>query len=179
MKERLQRFMNIGIFTFMVLFLATVQTSLWFQIFGYFPGPALWVTVLVYVSLFRSTLETVLFAYLTAFILSTMTAMPEGLLMITCLGLALSAQVLKHRIYWAGASYSMMVCGLGALFFHLLHCLASFFIGDQPVTNPQVIDWLIEALLTPLAAPILFPVYHWLDRITNREQPTEASAQMT
>ncbi|MES2964363.1 MAG: hypothetical protein V4760_10760 [Bdellovibrionota bacterium] len=179
MKERLTLLGNVVLFLMVTLFLATFQTSLWFQMMGYFPGPALWVTCLIYVALFRSTLETVLFAYMTAFILATMTAMPEGLLMVTCLALALSAQVFKQRIYWSGASYSMLICGLGALFFHLFHWTASFVIGDMPVSKPQIIDWVIEALLTPLAAPILFPVYHWIDKMTNREQTSEVSARVS
>ncbi|MEK7357791.1 MAG: hypothetical protein AAB250_15165 [Bdellovibrionota bacterium] len=179
MKERVQLFANVVLFLMATLLLGTFQTSLWFQVVGYFPGPALWVTCLIYVSLFRSTLETVIFAYMTAFVLATMTAMPEGLLMVTCLALALSAQVFKQRIFWPGASYSMLICGLGALFFHLFYWTASFVIGDLPVSKPQIIDWLIEALLTPLAAPILFPVYHWIDKMTNREQAADASARVT
>lgn len=179
MKERMQLLGNVALFLIATLLLGTFQTSLWFQVFGYFPGPALWVTCLIYVALYRSTLETVIFAYVTAFVLATMTAMPEGLLMVTCLALALSAQVFKQRIYWQGASYSMLICGLGAFFFHIYHWTASFVIGDLPLSKPQVIDWIIEALLTPLAAPILFPVFHWLDKMTNREQAPEASARVT
>ena len=78
MKERFQLLGNVLLFLLMTMILATFQTSLWFQVVGYFPGPALWIPCLIYVSLYRSTLETVIFAYLTAFVLATMSAMPEG-----------------------------------------------------------------------------------------------------
>jgi hypothetical protein len=179
MKEKLYRAANIGLFVFAILVLGTIQTSLWLQIFGYFPSPAFWIPCLVYVALFRPTLEAIAFSYLAAFVLSTMTAMPEGILMSVCLALSLSAQVFKQRIYWPGSSYVMLVCGLAALMFHLYHWAATFLVGGDPITSPQISDWLIEALLTPLAAPLLFPIFHWFDRITGREPSTDISAQVS
>jgi hypothetical protein len=178
MKERLVLASNVALFLLATLVLASMQTSLWFEVFGYFPGPALWIPCLVYVALYRSTLETVIYSYLTAFVLSNLTAMPEGLLMISCLALALSVQVFKQRIYWTSSSYFMMVCGLAVLFFHVVHMLSTFLLSDSPLSHPQLTDWLIEALLTPLAAPVLYPVFRWMDRLTNREQASsEISAQ--
>lgn len=179
MKERLLLVANIGLFALAALLLGTIQTSLWFQIFGYFPAPALWIPCLLYVALFRSTLETVVFAYIIAFVLSTLTAMPEGMLMIACVALALTAQVFKQRIYWTSSSYFMMTCGLASILFHLVHWAVSFVVGDHPMTSPQISDWLIEALLTPLAAPLMFPLFRWFDRVTQREQPSEISARVS
>jgi hypothetical protein len=179
MKEKLLLAANVGLFVFATMILATMQSSLWFQILGYFPAPALWIPCLIYVALFRSTLETVIFAYLTVFLLSTMTAMPEGILMVSVLALALSAQLFKQRIYWSGSSYFMMMCGLGSLGFNLYHLAATQLIGSTPLTSPQISDWLIEALLTPLVAPGLFKVFRWFDHATNREQTPEASAQVS
>ncbi len=176
MKERTLLFTNIALFAGAILVLGTIQSSLWFQIFGYFPAPALWLPTLVYVALFRSTLETILFSYIAGFVLSTMTAMPEGLLMAVCLALALSVQILKQRIYWSGASYFMMVCGFGALFFHFYHWGATFLFEEVPLTSPQIASWLIESLLTPLIAPMTFPLFQWFDRLTGREQSTDLSA---
>ena len=153
MKEKLLRVANVLLFAFAVLLLATLQTSLWFQIFGYFPSPAFWIPALVYVALSRSTLETVIFAYVTGFVLSTMTAMPEGVLMIVCLSVAIATQLFKERIYWTASSYIMMTCGLASLLFHVMAWVVSYIVGDHPMTSPEVASWLIEALLTPLVAP--------------------------
>ena len=171
MKERLKLAANVGLFLLATLLLATLQTSLWFQIFGYFPAPALWIPGLIYVALYRSTLEVIIYSYLTAFVLASMTAMPEGVLMVSCLAVALTAQVFKKRIFWMSASYILMVCGLGALFFQIYHWIATLIFGE-PITSPAIIDWIIEALLTPLAAPVLFPVFRWFDRLTDRDNYT-------
>ena len=179
MRERLLLIANLGLFSLAALILASLQTSLWYQIFGYFPGPALWIPCLIYVALFRSTLEASIFAYLCAFALSTMTAMPEGLFMIVTLALVLSAQLFKRRIFWEGSSYLMLTCGLASLLFNLYHWGATFMLGDYPITSPAVMDWLIEALLTPLAAPPLFPIFLWFDKITSREPAADVTAQVS
>lgn len=179
MKEKLLLASNIGLFALAVLIFGTIQTSLWFQILGYFPAPAFWIPCLVYIALFRSPLETMLFSYLTGFLLSTMTAMPEGILATACLALALTTQSFKQRIFWSGSSYFMMTCGFAALAFHIYHWIATFIIGDMPLTSPQISNWLIEALLTPLAAPMLYPVFRWFDKLTNREQSNDVSAQVS
>jgi hypothetical protein len=177
-KERILLLVNILLLVIAAVVLASMQSSLWFQVFGYFPGPALWIPCLVYVALYRSTLEAVIFAYLLGFALSTMTAMPEGVMMIVCLALVLSAQVFKQRIFWPGSSYIMMVCGLAALMFNIFHWVTTFVLESQ-TTTPAVMDWLIEALLTPIAAPPLFPVFRWFDRITQRDSGTDVSAQVS
>lgn len=177
MKEKLKLVANVLLFLFATLMLATVQTSLWFQIFSYFPSPALWIPCLIYVALYRSTLEVIIYSYLTAFVLASMTAMPEGVLMISCLAVALTAQVFKKRIYWVSASYVMMICGLAALFFQIFHWGATY-LFSEPLTSPAVIDWLIEALLTPLVAPLLFPVFRFFDRLTDREMAPEIAVKV-
>jgi hypothetical protein len=98
--------------------------------------------------------------------------------MISCLGVALTAQVFKKRIYWVSASYIMMVTGLGALLFQIYHWGAAYVFADG-ISSPAVIDWIIEALLTPLVAPVLFPVFRWIDRVTDRESAAEISARMS
>jgi len=179
MKRRLLQLTNLMLFLAAALILGSAQTSLWFQVFGYFPGPAMWVPCLVYIALNRSTIEAILFSYACGLALSAMTAMPEGILMTVCLALVLSTQVLKSRIYWTTSSYLMMVSGLAALFFHLYHLIASYLLSDTPMASPNITSWLIEALLTPLVAPPLQPLFQWFDKLTDREPPTEASVQVS
>ncbi len=179
MKERLLLATNLSLFTLAALVLGSLQTALWFQIFGYFPGPALWIPCLIHVALHRSTLEAAVFAYLCAFVLSTMTAMPEGILMIVNLALVLSTQLFKRRFYWESSSYLMLTCGLAAFLFNIYHWAATFILSDHPLTSPAIMDWLIEALLTPLAAPPLFPLFVWIDKITGREPTTDVTAHIS
>jgi cell shape-determining protein MreD len=179
MKEKFLRVANLGLFVGTAMILAAIQTSLWFQVFGYFPSPAFWIPCLVYIALFRSTIEAIVFAYVCGLALSAMTIMPEGVMMVVCLALILSCQVFKNRFYWTTASYLMMVTGIAALGFHIFYLFSSYLIGDTPITSPNISSWLIEALLTPLFAPPLYPLFQWFDRITQRELTTEPPVQLT
>jgi hypothetical protein len=178
MKEKLLFVSNIFVLALTTLVLATIQSSLWFQIFGWFPPPAFWIPVLVYVSLYRSPTEAVVVVFVLSLILSTMTVIPDSLLFMTCLLLGASVRLVKQRFYWAGASYFMIVCGFAALVWHVYHWLGSMVASDMPLTSPEVIDWLIQAMLTPLVAPPLYNLFRWFDKVTDREQPVEASTDM-
>ena len=173
MKAILLLLTNVFLFLLATLLLAACQTSFWLQIFGYFPPPALWIPVLVYVALFRSTMTAIVMSHLIAIALATSTAMPEGLMMVTCLAVALSVQVFKTRFYWTATTYFMLVCGLATLVFHIYHFAASWVLDDQPLTSPAISSWIIQSLLTPLFAPLLFPVFRWFDQITQRTEPPE------
>lgn len=176
MREWLLLASNVGLLCGAALILATVQTSLWFQIFGWFPSPIFWMPVLVYAALHRSFVQMAILTFALSLILMPMTVMPESLLFFTLFALGLSSRIVKRRFYWAGASYFMMMAGLAALFFNLYHWLGTFALTDYEATRPEISDWLIQALLTPLVAPVLYELFRWFDRATEQEQPSEASA---
>jgi hypothetical protein len=146
------------------------------QVFGYFPAPALWISIPVFLGLYRTLPEIAIVAYASSAIVSTMTVMPMGIIMMAAMGVALTAKFFKHRIYWPGSGYFMIVSGAGALLFHIFHLIASLFFEDRALTSPEIGDWLIEALLTALAAPALYATYWGFDRLTGREVPMEAGA---
>lgn len=179
MKEKLLKLTNIALFILMTLLLAGAQTSFWLQIFGYFPPPALWMPVLVYLALFRGTLATIILSHLVALSISSATAMPLGLVMIACLAVALSIQVFKTRIFWMQSTYFMMVSGLSVFVFHMTHFASSWALSDTPLTTPAIGDWIIQALLTPLVAPLLFPLFRWVDALTQQDDPPEVTGTIT
>lgn len=175
MKKFALLFSNIALFVALALLLAAGQTSFWLQVFGSFPAPALWMPVLVYLALFRSTMMVVALSHLLAIALASATAMPEALMMISCLAVALSVQVFKARIYWSATTYFMLVCGGATLAFHIFHFTSTWLLGDHPLTSPNLSSWIIQSLLTPLFAPLFFPVFRWIDHITERTEPPEIS----
>jgi hypothetical protein len=178
MKERLFRAANIVLFCLVVLVLGTLQTSLWFQIFGYFPAPALWIPAVIYMALYRGTLEAIIVVYIFCLTISTMTAMSIGLLVASAFVLVIATQSFRQRIFWNTNSYIMMVTGVGTLLFHLAYWIFSAFFDDYSLHSPEILDWILEALLTPLVAPPLFKVFIWLDQITRQVQPSIASAEV-
>ena len=168
-KERFLIYSNIFCFLVMALVAATLQTSLWFQIAGYFPAPALWIPVLVYVSMHRNAIEMLITLIFIAAVLATMTTMSDGVLLSTCLVLGVSVRIFKERIYWSSYTYSMLICGLSSFFFHLLKWLAAMALEEKQYFAPHILDWLIEAMLTALVAPVLFRFFLWIDEVFSRE----------
>lgn len=179
MKAKALLIANVFLFLAATLLLAAGQTSFWLQVFGYFPPPALWIPALVYIALFRSTLAVVIISHLMAIALATATSMPEGIMMTSCLAVALSVQIFKTRFYWTATTYFMLVSGLATLVFHIYQFIASWVISDHPLTSPALSSWIIQALLTPLFAPLLFPVFRWFDQITHRTEPPEITGAYT
>lgn len=169
---------NIFLFALSVLFLASVQSSMWFQIFGNIPAPAFWIPVLVYIFLFRRLYEAVPVLYFFCLILSAMTTVSEGMLMLVTLCLGLMIRLMKQRVFWLGHSYFMMVCGIAAFMFHVFHWAASNILEEQGISSPAILSWFITALLTPLISPVLYVVFSWFDTLTDREQPAEVKAQV-
>lgn len=174
MKGKLLLAANGLLFCFAALILGTLQASLWYQVFGYFPAPALWICVVAFVGLYRPLPEAAAVIYASSFIISPMTVMPMGLIMIAAMAVGLTVKFVKQRIYWPGSGYFMIVCGASALLFHIFHLIGSLIFEAHGLSSPEIGDWLIEALLTPLAAPALYAIFWRLDRLTGREHPMEA-----
>lgn len=177
MRERMLLATNVALFGMSALLLGTIQSSLWFQILGWFPAPAFWVPVLVFVSLYRAPVEMVIVLFVISTILSSMTVMPDGLLFSTCLVLGGAVRLVKQRFYWAGSSYFMMMSGITAIAWNVTHWVGSLLVSATPLTDPEITNWLIQSLLTPLIAPPLYELFRWFDRWTDREQPAEASVE--
>lgn len=169
MKERFLLYTNIFVFLLFALVMASLQTSLWFQIAGYFPAPALWIPVLVYVSMHRSAVEMTITIILIAAVLATMTTVSDGILLSSCLLLGVSARIFKERIYWSNYTYSMLICGLSSFFFHFVKWLAAMVLEEKQFFTPHVLDWVIESMLTALVAPLFFRVFNWIDEVFGRE----------
>ena len=177
MKERLLKAANILLMLLTVVLLGTIQSSFWFQVFGYIPAPALWVPALIFVAIFRSGIEAILLSTLFSFGLSTMTAMPPGLLVTSIFLVTVCARVFRKRIYWPTSSYTMIVCGFGALFFHIFYLILSLIVETTKLSSPEIVDWIAEGLLTSLFAPTLFVLFHWIDRLTGQDEPSSAGTE--
>lgn len=176
MKERLLRAANIFLMILSVVLLGTIQSSFWFQVFGYIPAPALWIPGLIFIAIFRTSLEAMIVTAVFGFALSTMTAMSDGLLLSAMYMVTIGSRLFRKRIFWSSNSYTMILCGFSAFFFHVFYWIISLLFEATKLTSPQMIDWIAESLLTSLFAPTLFALFHWIDRITGQEETTRATS---
>lgn len=174
MKERFLFASNIFLFLLLALVCASFQSSLWFQMMGYFPGPSLWVSILVYISIHRKLVESLLVLILLSFIISPFTSMADGILLMSIFILGLSAKVFKQRIYWLSATYVMLICGSSVIAFHMIKWILGIYIEEKHFYWPYFSDWIIEAILTALLSPPLFKLLEYIDRMLNRETMDQA-----
>ena len=89
MKELAHHASNYFIYAVAVLLLSALQTSLWLQLFGWFPPPQIWLTTLVFWVLYRALWEGVIMVYILTIVVSPFTAQPlSHLLLVTMLTFA-------------------------------------------------------------------------------------------
>jgi len=174
MKALSQYTTNYLIFLVALVLLAAWQSSLWLQLFGWFPAPQIWMSILVFWVLYRELWESVLMMYFLSVVLSAFTALsfPHFLAinLLTCLALVFA----KRRVYWSGATFFMLANGAGVVFFIFFSFLISWRYDRNPIKDFSVFGWLVTFLLTMLVSLPLHFIFSWFDRLTHKDHPTEA-----
>ena len=70
----------------------------------------------------------------------------------------------------------MLISGIISLSFPVFHFLLSWALEEKPITDPEIIDSILSALFTALAALPLYYLYVTVDIFTKKTLPTEAGA---
>ncbi|MEN0058364.1 MAG: hypothetical protein AAGB31_05980 [Bdellovibrio sp.] len=168
MKIRWNIILNFLIFFAALLFLAGVQTTLWFQLFENVPAPLLWLNLVVYVILYRKPYPAILTLYAMGFILLSFTAMPLKMMWISLLVLFTLVYGIKSRVFWTGPGYYTIMSAFSAVAYHVIYILTSLLLEKNPASF-ELVDRFVQVLLTPSFA---FPMY-WalakLDKLTQDE----------
>lgn len=144
---------------------AAAQTSLWYLVFGRFPAPMLWLIVLVYVTVTRPLWEATLMTYMLSFVYSSFTAFPPQAFLIYSLLLMLTLILIRERVFWGGPTFFMLMVGVASLSAPILFWISSRWFDQNPLTIPDIFDWLIAALLTVLFSLPVYRLYQWFDRV--------------
>lgn len=167
---------NYLVFLATTIFLSGVECSLWLQIFGDSPGPNLWIPVLVFWSLYRKTEEGMAMVYLLSLFLSALTALQGPLFLLCNMTLFAGLLAIRNRIYTSGTVYFMLLCGGASFSFFVISFIYSWTFESNPLSHPAWFDWILEPLLTMLAALPLVRFFYWLDRFTHKELPAKMEA---
>jgi hypothetical protein len=173
-REWTHRLSNYAIFAAALLILAGLQTSLWLQLFGWFPAPQIWLCILVFWVLYREFWESVIMMYLISMIMAPFTSLPFSHLLTLNILNCLALVFIKRRVYWSGATFFMMAAGASVLIFAALSVFLSWRFDARPIRHFAFFQWLLTLLLTMLFALPLHTIFSWLDRLTHKEHPTEA-----
>lgn len=174
MKNFVKDLANYLVFLVAAILFTALQSSLWLQLFGWFPSPQIWLCILTFWVLYRNLWEATLMCYILAIAGTGFTSLPPSHLLIVNLLTALSLAYLKRRVYWAGSTFYMLATG-GAVVCHLLFSIVvSWKYDANPIRDISIFDWVLTILMTMLLSLPLHRIFGWFDHLTNKEHPTEA-----
>lgn len=177
MKEASLRFFHIFSYVLITIFLFSVQTSLWFLIFGQFPPPLFWLYPILFVVLYQKYPQSIFIAYLLAFVASAQTSMPTGIMVTVIMILSFVVRYFKNRIYWEGSSYFALVSVCASAIYPLIYWLISLLRELNPLPYPQFWPALWQVILAPLFAPIFYILFMRLDRACHDPRLAEKSTE--
>lgn len=174
MKKKFLIATNLFTILLTVIFLTTIQSTVWLLFFGSNPSPFLALPVIIYVSLYRDFSEALPVVYLLTFAISSTSAAPSGLIMGLGGLLFFFVFLLKQRIFWHGITYFILSTLIGVVVFQLGYLILSLSFEINPITLPEWLTWLAQILYAPLFAPFIFRFLSWVDLLTQKDSTYEA-----
>lgn len=166
--------LGIALMILTALFLSAVQTTLWFLVFGSFPGPMFWLVVLVYVSVTRPMWEATIIAYLLSMSISPFTATAFEGMLVYCLALMVLIVVIRERVFWGGPTFFMLMVGVASVAAPVFYWIVSRWFDKNPLFFPDIFDWLIAACLTTVASLPMYALFQIIDRISEQDAGAES-----
>jgi hypothetical protein len=167
-KIRWNATLNFLIFLAALLVVAGIQSTLWFQFFGNVPAPLLWLNLIVYMTLYRKPFPAIFMIYAMGAILLIFTAMPLKMMLFSLLILFVLVYGIKSRVFWSGAGYYTIMCGFSAVAYHLIYFFLSLVMERNPASF-EIVDRLVQIILTPTFAFLMYWVLARIDKVTQDE----------
>lgn len=164
---------NYLLFLLAIYLLLAFQSSIWFQLFGHFPSPVMWLPIMAYWTLNRNIYEGIAMVYLVTFVMASMSTIPLGLCLAVNMTLFGMAYFIKRRIYWPGVTYYMLVCGIGASLFPVLHLVYSLIFEMKSLNEFSFFHWIVGSFMTSVVALPLFAAFSLLDRLSKKDISAE------
>lgn len=166
---------SLSLYLLFLGLLATAQTTLWYQIFGSFPPPVLWLPVLVFMSLTQELYEGLLLIYLSGFFLSFLTSMPTTQLLLILLSLFFTIRMIKNRIFMPGFKYFFFICLLSGFILQFYQYLFYWIFDNLTISFSNLFYQFVQSILTPLAAA---PIYYALLKIDHLQEKKDSAQSL-
>jgi hypothetical protein len=153
---------------FIAIFLAGIQTSLWFHFFGTIAGPMLWLVLLVYINLYKKPLEAILLSYLIGVQIYFFGWIPFGFLFSLILILFSLTWLVKERIFWPGHGYFLYATIASVVTYHLIYLVCSWSFETIHVREFNLVDRIFQCIITPVFAIPVFYIIKLLEKWTDQ-----------
>jgi len=165
------------IFFFLTYILCSLQTVVWYQLFGTWASPFFCFILFVYFGLDKEDWKSVIYCYASIFIYSLFTYSSLGILMLTCLFNYILLYIVKNRVYWPGAAYFTLITGVSITLFNVVYIINSY-LFETRVSPLLIWDRLFQILATTLLAFYAYPVIKRLDILFKPEMPSEVHGEL-
>jgi hypothetical protein len=155
--------LNISFVTGFFLACCSIQTILWYQLFGQAPAPLLWVLITLYILITRETYSALMIVYFLTFLASRFSTVTLGYLIPSMAMLCAFVLTFRSRIFWRGSSYFFLVGSHGLLLFHVLSTFVSLIVESNS-TGFLFIDRVVQIMIS---IGFIFPIFstmRWIDR---------------
>jgi cell shape-determining protein MreD len=154
------------------LFACALQTTVWPDWLGTFPPPPLWLLIIIYLSLYRPEMTTILFLYFLGLLASSFTAMPLKMMLFTILIVHIAVAIARERVFWSGVGYFVLAATSSVAVFHVAYWILSHLLEPEPAA------WLIwerlaQVLLAIPFAGIVYTVMEFIERPFVTEAPAQ------
>ncbi|MES2767543.1 MAG: hypothetical protein V4596_00235 [Bdellovibrionota bacterium] len=171
MTERDKRSFHIVFNLLLVVLFATLETSLWPRVFSPIPNPQIWLSVVVFVFLYRTPVESLLIVYIPSLCLYLLTMQPLGYLLLAQTFLFFLVLAVRNRVFVPGQFYYSVMYASSVLVFHILMFIFAWVFETQPTSLSQVLTWFIQSILAFVISPFL---YSLIKRITPIEETIDS-----
>ncbi len=149
-------FFSLLLFT---VFATSLQTTLWYQLFGSIPGPLLWLLIICYINIYKKPTEGILLNYFLVIQIYFFGWLPIGFLWFLILILFGITMFIKKRIFWGGPRYFLYASTLSVVGYQILYLLCSYFFESISVRELDLFERIFQIILTPLFS---VPVYNFM-----------------
>lgn len=171
MTDRDKRSFHIVFSIILLVLLATLETSLWPRVLAPIPNPQIWLSVVVFVFLYRSPVESLMIVYFPCFFIYLLTMQPLGYLLLAQTLLFFLVLAVRTRVFVPGQFYFSVMYASSVLMFHILMFVFAWVFETKPTSLSQVLAWFIQSIIAFVISPLL---YNFIKRFTPIEERIDA-----
>jgi hypothetical protein len=151
----------------LVILLATLETSFWHRVLSPIPNPQLWLSVVVFVFLYRSPMESLIIVYLPSLFIYLLSMQSLGYVILAQTLLYFLVLGVRTRIFVPGQFYFSVLYSSSVLVFHVILYLLSWIFEAKSITFWEIFGWVSQSIIAFVISPL---IYNLIKRLTPIEE---------
>ncbi len=159
----------------LLLIAASVQSSLLHWLLGWRATIQIVLVIFTYICLYRNPPEALLFTFIAFYSIGLMSNILQSVSIFAAVCVFFMLRTIRTRIYSSSPVHFTWSALASVFSFHIISWLTAEIFEPNP-PRAHVLDWILEILLTSLFVRLLYVIFIWLDRRTNRLTITELNS---